>query len=101
MNRAEDARGTCPLHPLHRNSFEDRRRAMNTGIKQLVCAGLLAAAYVGAGLFAWAEQKPHQLDAAKLGTAAGTKATTTPDGVVRVGWARTDVSVNVDGMPLK
>src|SRR5262245_42103067 len=42
-----------------------------------------------------------KLDAGKIGTAAGTKATTTPDGVVRIGWPRTDVAVKVDGMPLK
>src|SRR6185437_5794795 len=41
------------------------------------------------------------LDADKIGTAAGAKATTAPDGVVRIGWPRTDVAVKVDGMPLK
>ena len=41
------------------------------------------------------------LDADKIAAAAGTKATTTKDGVVRIGWARTDVAVNVDGMPLQ
>lgn len=45
--------------------------------------------------------KPAALDADKIGTAAGAKATTTPDGVVRIGWPRTDVKVTVDGMPLK
>jgi hypothetical protein len=44
---------------------------------------------------------PPQLDAARIGRAAGTKATTTPDGVVRIAWARTDVTVQVDGLPLK
>jgi hypothetical protein len=47
------------------------------------------------------DAKPAPLDADKIGTAAGTKATTTPDGVVRIGWPRTDVKVTVDGMPLK
>lgn len=47
------------------------------------------------------EGKPAPLDADKIGTAAGAKATTTPDGVVRIGWPRTDVKVTVDGMPLK
>ncbi len=42
-----------------------------------------------------------KLDADKIGTASGAKATTTPDGVVRIGWPRTDVKVTVDGMPLK
>ena len=56
---------------------------------------------------AWADDhkaedpKPAPLDADKIGTAAGAKATTTPDGVVRIGWPRTDVAVKVDGMPLK
>ena len=46
-------------------------------------------------------QKRAPLDADQIGTAAGAKATTTPDGVVRIGWPRTDVAVKVDGMPLK
>jgi hypothetical protein len=37
------------------------------------------------------------LDAAAIGRAAGTAATTGPDGVVRIGWSRTDVAVQVDG----
>lgn len=52
-----------------------------------------------AGLFLSAAQE-RKLDADKIGQAAGTKATTTPDGVVRIGWPRTDVSVSVDGMAL-
>jgi hypothetical protein len=39
-----------------------------------------------------------QLDAGAIGQAAGTKATTTKDGVVRLAWSRTDVKVTVDGM---
>jgi hypothetical protein len=41
------------------------------------------------------------LDANKIGQAAGMKATTTKDGVVRLSWPRTDVPVRVDGMPLQ
>jgi hypothetical protein len=41
-----------------------------------------------------------QLPAEKIGVAASAKATTTPDGVVRIGWARSDVAVTVDGLPL-
>src|SRR4051812_45555552 len=48
-----------------------------------------------------AAEPDTKLDADKIGAAAGTKATTTPDGVVRIGWPRTDVAVEVDGMPLK
>src|SRR5262245_29229484 len=66
----------------------------------LASVGLLALCFVGAGLLSLAAQG-QRLDADKLGQAAGTKATTTPDGVVRIGWARTDVAVTVDGMPLK
>src|SRR5262245_39060921 len=45
--------------------------------------------------------EPTPLDAEKIGQAAGVKATTAADGVVRIAWARTDVAVTVDGMPLK
>jgi hypothetical protein len=48
-----------------------------------------------------ADEKPHTLEAEKIAVAAGTKTTTAADGVVRIGWARTDVKVEVDGMPLK
>src|SRR3954453_23478511 len=41
------------------------------------------------------------LNAERIGAAAGVKATTTDDGVVRIAWARNDVPVKVDGMPLK
>jgi hypothetical protein len=41
------------------------------------------------------------LDAGVIGKAADTKPTTTPDGTVRLAWARNDVKVTVDGMPLK
>jgi hypothetical protein len=68
--------------------------------KQLAVGGLIAALVTGAGWFALAKADAH-LDAARIGAAAGTKATTAPDGVVRIGWARTDVPVTVDGMPLK
>src|SRR5262249_14254188 len=41
------------------------------------------------------------LNADKVGEALGVKTTTTPDGIVRVGWPRTDVKVSVDGMPIR
>ena len=47
------------------------------------------------------EQSPAKLDEGKIAAAAGSKATTTPDGVVRLAWARTDVAVTVDGMAFK
>ncbi len=59
---------------------------------------LVTVASVSALAFAQGEGK---LDADKIGQAAATKATTSPDGVVRIAWARTEVPVKVDGMPLK
>src|SRR5262245_9861719 len=63
-----------------------------------------SAAFVVIGLGAWlvgakAGGQKAILDAEKIGRAAGSKATTTPDGVVRLAWARTDVKVTIDGMP--
>lgn len=40
------------------------------------------------------------LDAAAIGRAAGAEAIAGPDGAVRIGWARTDVAVRVDGARL-
>jgi len=65
-----------------------------------IVVALIVVLPAAAGLFLRAAPQ-HKLDADKIGKAAGTKATTTPDGVVRIGWARTDVAVTVDGMPLK
>jgi hypothetical protein len=47
------------------------------------------------------EQPGRPLDAERVATAAGAKAAVAKDGVVRLAWARTDVAVKVDGMPLK
>src|SRR5262245_21026465 len=81
--------------------------AMGKKGKHLWYAALLTPVLVGAGLLAVVADTgrrldgPRRLDAEKIGPAAGAKATTTPDGVVRIGWPRTDVKVTVDGMPLK
>ena len=40
------------------------------------------------------------LDASAIGKAAGVAAKTQPDGVVKIGWSRSDVPVTVDGMRL-
>jgi hypothetical protein len=69
---------------------------MNIRPKLFVYVNLLILAVSGAALCADA-----QLNANKIGQAAGTKATTTKDGVVRIAWARTDVPVTVDGMALQ
>src|SRR5947209_4214676 len=73
---------------------------MSNRIKQLVCGGLLAAFFAGAGWLVFAQDNAHRLDADRIAAAAGTKATT-KDGVVRIAWARDDVAVKVDGMPLQ
>jgi len=63
-------------------------------------ASLLAAAVALSLAVQGAAAGVTKLDAATIGAAAGLSATTTPDGVVRVGWARTDVPVRVDGTRL-
>jgi hypothetical protein len=73
---------------------------MKNTLRQLGFGRLLLLLVAGVGWFAVVQQRPS-LDADKIGTAAGTKATVTKDGVVRIAWARADVSVTVDGMPLK
>src|SRR5690242_587465 len=64
---------------------------------------LLTVLSVGGGLvaLAYVAEPEQKLDPEAIGRAAGAKATTTPDGAVRIAWARTDVPVAVDGMPLK
>src|SRR3954471_12903710 len=61
---------------------------------------VVALGLVGAGLVASA-QDGRKLDADRIAAAAGAKATTTDDGVVRIAWPRNDVPLKVDGMPLK
>jgi hypothetical protein len=73
---------------------------MNLRVKSLVFSGFCALPLLNAGLDAVAQHGPN-LDAERIATAAGAKTTTTPDGVVRLAWARSDVAVKVDGVPLK
>jgi hypothetical protein len=72
---------------------------MNSRFKWITCVGTTALLASG-GWLLWARPDAH-LDADKIGVAAGTKPTLTKDGVVRIAWARNDVAVKVDGMPLK
>jgi hypothetical protein len=73
---------------------------MSNKIRQRVCGGLLAVVLGGAGWLVFAQGDAHRLDAEQIAAAAGTKATT-KDGVVRIAWARDDVAVRVDSMPLQ
>ena len=67
----------------------------------LACCVALGSALAGAGwLLSASAGEKAKLDEAKIGDASGAKATTTKDGVVRIGWPRTDVKVKVDGMDL-
>jgi hypothetical protein len=76
-------------HPLTRRDVLRAASALGLGGTALAVTG------------ADAHAQPPKLDADKIGAAAGVKPTTAPDGVVRIAWARTDVVVTVDGMPLK
>lgn len=73
---------------------------MRMQYKPLLAVGVFMLALLGVRSFSGAEPD-GRLDADKIGQAAGVKATIAPDGVVRIVWARTDVPVKVDGMPLK
>jgi hypothetical protein len=70
-------------------------------VKFSIGTALLMIGLAGSGLYIAAQPDGGKLNATKIGTVAGSKATTTPDGVVRLGWPRTDVAVTVDGMPFK
>lgn len=67
---------------------------------KFVLSAVLMTIPVGAGLIAFG-QDDRKLDADRIAAAAGAKATTTDDGVVRIAWPRNDVPLKVDGMPLK
>ncbi len=47
------------------------------------------------------ENSQAALDADAIAAAAGTTTTVKPDGVVRIGWARDDVAVKIDGLPFR
>lgn len=57
-----------------------------------------------AGTVVLAAQQAHDdppLDIRVIERAAETEATATEDGVIRIGWSRDDVAVEIDGMPFK
>jgi Domain of Unknown Function (DUF1259) len=74
---------------------------MKTKLRLCALSAVVAASAVGWFVLAQDPPAAHRLDAEAIGSAAGVKATSTPDGVVRIAWARNDVPVEVDGMPLK
>ena len=72
-------------------------------IRRIALPSLVLFAILGIGIAhcLTADDTAAKLDPDKISEASGTKATTRPDGVVRIAWPRTDVAVKVDGMPLK
>lgn len=67
--------------------------------RALLVAAAFMVTWTGVRFFSEAESE-ERLDADTIGKAAGVKATTAPDGVARIAWARTDVRVRVDGVDL-
>lgn len=94
-------RGPFQFYPEDNTS--PKENDMLSKMKSVFTATLIVAAFVSAHLPAFAQDRAQQamLDANAIGEAAGAKATATEDGVVRIGWARTDVPVKVDGLALK
>jgi len=64
-------------------------------------ASCLLLVIAAAGLTTAEPAGAEGLDAVAIGKAAGAQTTTGADGVVRVGWPRTDVEVSVDGARLE
>ncbi len=74
------------------------------GLAILSCTltvALVTPRYCPPGGEARGEGPKAKLNAEAIGAAAAIKAMTSPDGTVRIAWARTDVPVKVDGMPFK
>jgi len=65
---------------------------------RLLPALLLVAGLSGGAVPALASE--NALEPARITEASGAEATRQPDGVIRIGWSRTDVPVRVDGMRL-
>jgi len=72
---------------------------MNPRIQILVTGGLAVMIALGVGPFVFAQHEA-KLDAQKIANASGAEAKT-KDGVIRIEWPRKEVTVKVDGMPLK
>ena len=73
---------------------------MNRTMKYALALTLFAATPFSAVQHAFAAPG-GELSAEGIAAAAGSKATTTPDGIIRIAWPRNDVAFKVDGMPLK
>ena len=78
-----------------------RRKTMSRYETAIIPAAIAGACCRGSVLFRRLPSPEERLDADRIARRPGAKATTTPDGVVRIAWPRNDVPVKVDGMPLK
>lgn len=73
---------------------------MKRKVNSIVAVAVILAVATGSAWYVAAKPEGGaHLDADKIAKAAGSKATTTKDGVVRLAWARDDVKVAIDGMP--
>jgi hypothetical protein len=68
--------------------------------KWILSGAMIGPLAAGLAISAASALEEH-LDPNAIAAASGAKTTVTPDGVVRIGWARDDVRVQVDGVPLK
>jgi hypothetical protein len=73
---------------------------MNARISHLSARSLWTLLVIAGVALACGSAVAASLDAAAISKAAGTKATIQKDGVVKIGWSRSDVPVTVDGMRL-
>src|SRR3954447_1389194 len=76
-----------------------RRRTMSR-LTRWILSGAMIGPLAADLTFTVASAPGEHLDAGKIAAASGAKTTVTPDGVVRIGWPRSDVKVQVDGVPL-
>src|SRR5215831_2438647 len=76
------------------------RRHTMSRLTKWILSGVMIGPLAAGLTFTLASAPAEHLDADKIATASGAKTTVTPDGVVRIGWPRSDVKVQVDGVPL-
>ena len=93
------------IHNARRTDMKDKATHLMypaTGPRGIArhLTGALALTLALTAMPALAATSPPALNADAIGTVAHSKASVTDDGVVKIGWARTDVVVNVDGAPL-
>lgn len=81
------------MNKIKNTSLEFAQKALKPGLISQILIGVLLTGTLTLNLQA------AELDAERIQEAAETEATVQPDGVVRIGWVRGDVAVEVDGIP--